>query len=134
MSRIGRFQTSVRFQTCRLVHRLIASDAWTLFAKFTQLDTTENHRQQFFSIFGNHVAGQGSFKVVSSNRKRKNFVGLRFKKSPHIESEPPPKRGNIKANEEEVKHLGINEETVTADYSYETIQEEAFTMPHNFLR
>ena len=67
-----------------------------------------------------------------SNRKRKSFVGLRFKKSPHIESEPPPKRGNIKANEEEVKHVGINEETVTADCSYEIIQVEAFTMPHNF--
>ena len=107
-------------------------DAWTSFAKFAQLDTTENHRQQFFSIFGNHVAGQGSFKAVSSNRKRKSFVGLRFKKSPDIESEPPPKRGNIKANEEEVKQVGINEETVTANCSYETIQEEEFTMPDNF--
>lgn len=58
-------------------------DAWTSFANFAHLDMTERHRQQFFAIFGNHVAGQGPFKAVSSSRKRKSFVGLRFKESSH---------------------------------------------------
>ena len=102
-------------------------DAWTSFAKFAQLDLTENHRQMFFSIFGNHVAGQGPFKVVSSNKKRKSFVGLRLK-----ENEPLPKQGKTEASEEEEKHVGMKEVHFTADDSYETIQEEAFTISRDF--
>ena len=88
-------------------------DAWTSFAKFAHLDMTERHRQQFFAIFGNHVAGQGPFKAVSSSRKRKSFVGLRFKESSHRDNELPSTRG--KTNEEEVQHVGIKEQTVRAD-------------------
>lgn len=99
-------------------------DAWKSFAKYVQLDLTESHRQQFFSIFGKHVAGQGPFKAVSSNKKRKSFVGLRLKESPQRENEPPPKRGKTEPKEEEMKHVGISEKPVTAD-SYEIIQEEA---------
>lgn len=65
------------------------------------------------TIFGNRVAGQGPFKAVSSRRKRKSFVGLRFKEFSHRDNKLPPKRG--KTNEEEVQHVGIKEETVRAD-------------------
>ena len=65
------------------------------------------------TIFGNRVAGQGPFKAVSSRRKRKSFVGLRFKEFSHRDNKLPPKRG--KTNEEEVQHVGIKEQTVRAD-------------------
>ena len=66
--------------------------AWLSFANYSQMERTLNNREQFFSLFGQHVAGQDQFEAVSSNRKRKSFVGLRFKESSLVECGPPPKR------------------------------------------
>lgn len=60
-------------------------DAWASYSKFSDIPTTENHRQQFFAIFGKHLVGQGPFRKVSSNKKRKTFVGIRFKESTEID-------------------------------------------------
>ena len=81
-------------------------DAWTSFANFAQLDLTKNHCQLLFLIFENHVAGQGPFKVVSSNKKRKSFLGFILK-----ENEPLPKHGETEASKEEEKHVGINHDS-----------------------
>jgi len=48
------------------------------------------------------------------------------------ENEPLPKHGKTEASEEEEKHVEINEVHFTADDSYKTIQEEAFTMTRDF--
>ena len=90
-------------------------DAWTSFSKFSGIPTTENHRHQFFSIFGKHLVGQGPYRKVSSNKKRKLFVGIRFKESTETD-EPHQKRGKTDpAEQEELQHVERVEDAEKTD-------------------
>lgn len=95
--------------------------AWTLFIKFGKLDTTEHHCQQFFRYLETTLLD----KVLLS------FVGITFKEANQRESEPPIMCRHTIKSEGETKHSETNKGTVSAEDSNDTIQEEAFTMPHN---
>ena len=86
--------------------------AWLSYLKYSDIESSINHREQFFSVFGQHVAGKDEFKAVTSNRKRKCFIGLKFNDSSIEENSPPPKRACSVGTEEEKKE--VNETNIMA--------------------